>query len=432
MDLVDGPINSVVQAVTGSPDNQLTRSPAARPCHLKVSPVSSISSSEPFHLNGRIREKTDVLHLVSQSLKRIESGHSMTQSSRPNILVVDDESAIRSGLCDQLLEQAPYRCTSAGCSREALDLARVDTVDVAVLAFTISEDASMRLARQLRHAVPDLPVVMITGKRSFETAVEAMRIGVFDYLLKPFEMSELIDAIDRAAAWRREALQTRSHPANLRRQVAERTTRLSESFSTHAGGSSADLQSLLESLNHRNPEMLAHARRVAQLSMPVAAALGVDEPALAVIEQGALLHDVGKIAIPDEVIHKAGPLTAIEIAIMRSHAQIGHDITATVPCLRRAAEIILATHERYDGTGYPHGLAGDAIPIGARVIAAVDAFDALTSGRVGHLPSVERANAELVRGAGSQFDPEVVAAWLRCVDRMPAFANPVAAPQTWQ
>jgi response regulator RpfG family c-di-GMP phosphodiesterase len=356
----------------------------------------------------------------------------MTRSSRPNILVVDDEPAILSDLCDQLHDQASYRCTSASCSREALDLVRVDTVDVAVLAFTMSDDASLRLARQLRHAGPDVPVVVITGKRSFETAVEAMRIGVFDYLLKPFEMSALIDAIDRAAAWRREALQARSHPAALDRQVGERTTRLSETFSAHAGGSSADLHALLESLHQRNPEMLAHARRVAHLSVPVAAALGVDEPALAVIGQAALLHDVGKIAIPDEVIHKAGPLTAIEIAIMRSHAQIGHDIAATVPGLRLAAEIVLATHERYDGTGYPRGLMGDAIPIGARVIAVVDAFVALTSGRVdGSQASGERANAELVRSAGSQFDPDVVAAWLRFMDRLPAFAATVDAPETW-
>jgi response regulator RpfG family c-di-GMP phosphodiesterase len=165
----------------------------------------------------------------------------------------------------------------------------------------------------------------------------------------------------------------------------------------------------------------------------VAAAIGVDEPALAAVEQAALLHDLGKIAIPDVVMHKPGPLTADEAAIMRSHAQIGHDIAATVPRLRHAAEIILATHERYDGTGYPRGLLGEGIPIGARVIAAVDAFDSLTSARGGQdSVSIERANAELVRGAGSQFDPNVVAAWLRCVDRQPAIAGSSGTRSTWQ
>jgi response regulator RpfG family c-di-GMP phosphodiesterase len=357
----------------------------------------------------------------------------MTPSSRPNVLVVDDEPAIRAYLCEYLTEQAPYRCVGAGGALEALSRARADTVDVAVLTLTMPEDENMRLAKMLRDEVPDLPVVLITGTRSFDSAVEAMRIGVFDFLLKPFEMSELVDAVSRAAAWRRDALRARRHPADLQQQVAERSRRLSESFSMHSGTSPAELHSLLETLNPRSPEMLAHARRVSQLSVLVAATLGVEEPALGVIEQGALLHDLGKIAIPDEVIHKPGPLTAEETTVMRSHTQIGHDIAIRVPWLRSAAEIIIATHERYDGSGYPHGLMGDAIPIGARVIAAVDAFDALTSARV-YRDSlcIERANAELVRGAGSHFDPNVVAAWLQCMDRLPATGGALEAPATWQ
>jgi response regulator RpfG family c-di-GMP phosphodiesterase len=255
----------------------------------------------------------------------------MPRSSRPNILVVDDEPATQAYLCDCLTEQAPYRCTGVGSPDEALNVFRVDTVDIAVIALKTTENASMRLARQLRQDVPDLPVVLITGTRSFDAAVEAMRIGVFDYLLKPFEMSELIDAVDRAAAWRHEALQARSRPDDLLRQVAEQTRRLSDTFAMHVGTSSAELHLLLETLNQRNPATLAHARRVSQLSVPVAMALGVEEPALRVIEQGALLHDLGKIAIPEAVIHKSGPLTAGEVAIMRSHAQIGHDIAIAVP-----------------------------------------------------------------------------------------------------
>ena len=357
----------------------------------------------------------------------------MTGSSRPNILVVDDEPAIRAYLCDRLIQHAPYHCIGARDSREALESTFGNGVDVAVIALTMPDDAGMTLASRLRQQVPDLPIVLITGKRSFNTAVEAMRIGVFDYLLKPFEMSELTDAIDRAAEWRRAAVHARRHPADLQDQVAERTTRLSETFSLHAVSSSADLHSLLEILNQRRPETLSHARRVAQFSVALAATLGVEGPALAVIEQGALLHELGKIAIPDSVIHKPGPLTAAELALMRSHAQIGHDIAVTVPCLRLAAELILAANERYDGTGYPLGLRGDAIPIGARVIAAVDAFDALTApGASDDAVSFDHANAELVRGAGSRFDPDVVAAWLRCLDRLSAGDGVGDRPETWQ
>jgi response regulator RpfG family c-di-GMP phosphodiesterase len=357
----------------------------------------------------------------------------MTQSTRPNILVVDDQPAIRAYLCERLTQHTPYRCTTTGDSREALELTHDNGVDVVVVALSVPEDAGMSLARQLRQEVPDLPVVLVTATRSFNAAVEAIRIGVFDCLLQPFEVSELIDAVDRAVEWRREAMHASDHPADLQQQVAERTSRLSETLSLHTVNSSEELQSLLEIVNQRRPETLAHARRVSQLSVAVAAALGVEESALGAIEQAALLHDLGKIAIPDAVIHKAGPLTAAEMALMRSHAQIGHDIAIAVPSLRAAAELILAANEWFDGTGYPRRLKGNAIPIGARVISAVDAFDALTSSRgSGDSVSVERANAELVRGAGSRFDPDVVAAWLQYLDRLPADSAFWDAPQTWQ
>jgi response regulator RpfG family c-di-GMP phosphodiesterase len=356
-----------------------------------------------------------------------------TRSARPNVLVVDDEPAIRAYFCDRLAEHAPYRCTGVASPDEALMRCKADTVDVAVLALEMPEHASMRLARRLRQEVADVPVVLITSGRSFDAVVEAMRIGIFDYLPKPFEMSELVDAVDRAAAWRGDALHARRHPDDLMRQVADRTAHLSQAFARHHGTSSAELDVLLESLSLGNPESLAHARRVSELSVPVASALGLGGPALRIIEQAALLHDLGKMAISDAVTPKHGPRTADEMAILRRHAQIGHDIAVAAPGLRHAAEIVLAAHERYDGSGFPRGLPGEAIPIGARVIAAVDTFDALTSAcRYRDPNSIERANAELVRGAGSRFDPDVVTAWLQCLDALPAMADRWEAPETWQ
>jgi len=354
-------------------------------------------------------------------------------SAMPNILVVDDEPEIRAYICECLARQASYRCTGVGSPREALAAARANAVDVALLDLSMPEEDGITLARRLRQEVRDLPVVLITGTQSFDAAVEAMRIGVLDYLLKPFAMPDLVDAVERAVAWRRSALRARHERAEMERQIAERAVYLREAFSEHAVATSAALAALLETLNQRNPEALAHARRVATLSVPVAAELGIGEPMLDTIERAALLHDLGKIAIPDAVIHKPGPLTADELAIMRSHAQIGHDIAMAVPFLRPAAEIVLATHERFDGTGYPRGLRGELIPIGARIIAVVDVFDALTSSRVYRDPiCIDRANAELVRGAGSHFDPDVVAAWLRQLDRTPDIVGLWDTPETVQ
>ena len=340
--------------------------------------------------------------------------------SIPNILVVDDEPEIRNYICECLASQAMYRCTAAANASEAIAAVRTRDIDVALLDLSMPEEDGITLAQRLRAEVRDLPVVLITGTQSFDAAVEAMRIGILDYLLKPFRMPDLFDVVGRAVEWRRAALLARRERADLQRQIAERATRLQETLSEPGMDTSAALAALLETLNQRNPETLAHARRVSKFSVGVAMDLGIGEPMLGAIERAGLLHDLGKIAMPDVVIHKPGPLTADEFAIMRSHVQIGHDIVATVPFLRTAAEIVLATHERFGGGGYPRGLRGDAIPLGARIIAVVDVFDALTSARIYRdRLCVDRANAELVRGAGSQFDPDVVAAWLRYMDRIP-------------
>lgn len=335
----------------------------------------------------------------------------------PRILVVDDEPEIRDYICESLACLSGYACIGIGDPREAVDAARAHRADVALLDLSMPEEDGLTLARRLREAIADLPVVLVTGTQSFDAAVEAMRIGVLDYLLKPFAMTELFEAVDRAVEWRRVAVRARSEREELHRQIAERTGRLRDTFTDHALASSAALDALLETLNQRDPTALAHARRVAAASVVVARTLGLPEDAIVSIEHAALLHDVGKIAIPDAVMFKPGPLTADEFTVMRSHVQIGHDIAMTVPYLRPAATIVLATHERFDGAGYPRGLKGSDIPVGARIIAVADTFDALTSSRVYRDPvGIEQAHAELVRAAGSHLDPDVVAAWLQSAD----------------
>ena len=343
----------------------------------------------------------------------------------PRILVVDDEPEIRALICDSITERSPYRCVGAASASEAVEAARAHEVDVALLDLSMPEEDGISLARRLRGCVRDLPVVLITGTQSFDAAVEAMRIGILDYLLKPFKMTELLDALERAVEWRRAALRATAQKAELRQLVARRAERLRTTLNDHALASSAALDALLETLNQRDPQALLHARRVARMAVAVAREIGLEGDPVAAIERAALLHDLGKIAIPDAVMYKPGPLTADELALMRSHARIGYEIAVTVPFLRSAAEIILATHEWFDGSGYPCGLRGAEIPIGARIIAVADVFDALTSPRVYRDPvCIAEANAEIVRGAGSHFDPEVVDAWLRAADRAVAELDP--------
>jgi response regulator RpfG family c-di-GMP phosphodiesterase len=167
----------------------------------------------------------------------------------------------------------------------------------------------------------------------------------------------------------------------------------------------------------RNPGAVAHALRVTEMARLLGSVLNLTPKALTALERAAFLHDLGKAALPDELLQKPTPLTDLEIGLLRRHPLIAHDILSEIPLFEDAAPIVLSTQERFDGRGYPRGLAALEIPMSARVISLVDAFDLLTTGHpLGLRMSLPEACAELVRGAGVQFDPDLVRLWLRLAD----------------
>lgn len=339
-----------------------------------------------------------------------------------HILVVDDEDAIRD-LFSEWLRFAGHTCVSAGTAAEALSVAERERTDVALLDLRMPGESGVWLARRLRETRDDLAIIMATGAQSFDAAREGMRLGVMDYLLKPFSRQELIDAIDRAVKWCEATARDRAERERLEVEIERRSSELSHAFAEVEVTTSGALEALLVAFNSRNPEACAHAKRVAQFAVVLAQSMGVSRALLADIERGALLHDIGKVAMPDTLIHKAGKLSEDELAVIRTHPQVGHDILMAVPCLRPAAAIVLASHEWVNGTGYPFGLKEEEISLGARITSVADAFDALTMSRIYRDPvSAERANAELLRFSGRQFDADVVRAWFR-------LAEPVAAEQ---
>jgi HD-GYP domain-containing protein (c-di-GMP phosphodiesterase class II) len=183
---------------------------------------------------------------------------------------------------------------------------------------------------------------------------------------------------------------------------------------------------LLRMMATRDVDLLGHSRRVGSLALEMGRALPIDDAERAVIHYGALLHDVGKVLLPPHVLQKPGPLTAAERALVHLHPALGYEIVSAVPAMERAARVVLGSHERFDGTGYPQGLRGRAIPIGARVVAVADAFDVLTQGRAySSAVSLAAAGAELARQAGSQFDPDVVRVWFQLSE--PEYAELVQA-----
>ena len=184
----------------------------------------------------------------------------------------------------------------------------------------------------------------------------------------------------------------------------------------------AALDAMLAMMSACAPEAHAHARRVAKLSTAIARTVELPEPLVEQVEHCALLHDIGKLAIPDPDVEAEGAQGELQVTLRRQHVRIGFDILSVVPHLRPAAALVIAVHERWDGYGYPAGLRGREIPIGARIVAIADAYDVLTANhpyRDGL--SRDEANAEIVRSAGTYFDPDIVRAWLRASERLECF-----------
>lgn len=205
-------------------------------------------------------------------------------------------------------------------------------------------------------------------------------------------------------------------------EIGRRRARLARAVLEARPASPAALDVLLAALYDRQPGLLAHVRRVARFAEATALHLPVPDLARQHVVRAALLHDIGKLAMPATLLAKDGPLTPEELAVVRTHSTIGAEIIHGVPYLRTAAAVVAATHERWAGDGHPAGLAGEAIPLAARIIVVADAFDALcgtASGADGAGSDArDRANAELVRHAGSHFDPDIVRAWLRASENV--------------
>jgi HD-GYP domain-containing protein (c-di-GMP phosphodiesterase class II) len=246
-----------------------------------------------------------------------------------------------------------------------------------------------------------------------------MRRGVIDYLMKPFGRERLREAVTRGLEFHHSAWDARLWRESLQQEMAIRRTRLNDAVTAiHVDGDEA-VDAMLAMLTLTNPEAYAHAYRVAAVSVSIARTLGVAAEELASIEHGGLLHDVGKLAIPEAILRKPAPLTEEEQTLVRYHPTLGSELIANVPYLRGAVEIVRDAHERMDGLGYPRGLHAAQVSIGARIVCVADAYDTMTRPRVFRdAISPREALLEVERCSGSQFDPVVVSAFRRVMDAL--------------
>lgn len=333
-----------------------------------------------------------------------------TTSTKGPVLIVDDETSLRH-LMTRWLEAGGYEVEAAATAEEALDLQRQVPAAVALCDIRLPGRDGIWLADQLRKDFPTTAIIMETGAPDVDSAVAGLRMAAVDYLRKPFGREQLCAAVEQGLARHDASLAPRLAPA-LTRDAGATMQPSSRWVSALDAESAAALDGMLAMLAMRDANAYEHACRVADLALGIAREMRLPVETLGTIERAALLHDVGKMALPDSLLFKPATLNAAELAMVRRFPEIGSEMLKGLwPYLSGTAEIVRAVLEWMDGGGYPRGLRGEAIPLGSRIISVADAFDTMTHPRgFRNTMSAAEAVAELERGSGVQFDATVVAA----------------------
>ncbi len=356
----------------------------------------------------------------------------MTDSSTaatPYCLIVDDEPRLRQVLV-HLMRNDGFTCVEAGNGEEALVQLEQHPVRLIMSDLRMPKMDGLELLRHVRGRWPDIAVVMITAVADVEVAVSCLSIGAMDYLTKPFHLEEVRARVAQALEKRRLVIENRGYQESLQAKVAVQARRLEELFL-------ASIQSLAEALEVKDPYTRGHSIRVSHYSTVIAREMSVDGEMLRQVELGGHVHDIGKIGVREAVLNKPGKLTDAEYEHIMTHPMVGWKILA--PLLGEAPvalNIVRSHHERFDGRGMPDKVAGTDIPLEARIAAAADSFDAMTSDRP-YRPdglTMEEAVAEIRRCSGTQYDPDIVAAFMSAVEsgrlalmpRVPSYVPPVS------
>lgn len=332
------------------------------------------------------------------------------------VFVVDDDPAVCKVFQDILPQHGFKVWTETNpieAVRRILDL--WPEVDVVITDLRMPEMDGVQMMEALRNISEEIGIIMVTGYASADSAIGALRAGAYDVIRKPVNIAELEFVLSRAIERRRLRRQLDEYRVHLEDMLRERTRSLDEALSALAGSYMATMEALSTALEKRERQVAAHDKRGAEYAAILARAMEVPDSEIVTINRGAMLHDIGKIGVPDAILHKPGPLTEDEWKIMREHPNIGFQIVHAIPFLKAESDVVYSHHERYDGKGYPRGLRGDQICLGARIFAVADAFEAMRTDRPYRKAlSIDKALQELSEGAGTQFDPDVVAAFFRC------------------
>ncbi len=351
----------------------------------------------------------------------------MSMKNDAKILIVDDEVRVREILSRKLTDDG-YNCLTAPDGNAALKILKTDHVDLVLLDIMMPGKPGPEILKEIKSKYPDTAVIMVTAIADVQTAIGLMRMGAYDYIIKPVELSVLSVSLDRALEKRNLIIENRDYQLHLEQRVEEQTKKIRQAFLNST-------TSLAYALEAKDKYTHGHSERVTEIAVAVAREMDAPKYMIEKIKLAGLLHDVGKIGISELILNKPGKLTDEEFELVKAHCEVGERILSPIGEDKEILEMIRHHHERFDGNGYPDGLSGEQMTQGSSIIAVAeaytnilsqgamalavaDAYDAMTSDRPYRSAlSPEAANSELLRGKGKQFAPIIVDTFMSLINK---------------
>ena len=348
------------------------------------------------------------MSMERESLEQIPGAPVVPALLPAQILIADGDAVVRDIVARKLTGRG-YLCECCENEQTALALLSGKRFDLVLTGLLSTGTGGGDLIKKIMQICPDTAVVLLTSVIDIDVAVNSLKDGAYDYITKPFNPEEMSIRVSRALEKRRLLLENESYQRTLEEQVSSRTEQLKEALGILEQTYHSTLVALSKALDSRDADADNHSLRVTALTARLAHHLGIGPADIRVMVKGVLLHDLGKIGIPDELLRKTGPLSEAEEQRMHKHPDIGYQILTSIKFLKGAAAMVLQHHERYDGSGYPGHLKGDEIDLGARIFAVADALANLTSNRPWRSAlSFEEACREIEKMSGTRLDPAIV------------------------
>jgi len=334
-------------------------------------------------------------------------------TSKARILVVDSDPAARALIAARLVIEG-HDCVQVNNAAEAEARLQSGTFNLLVCTLHLPDKEGLDLLKEVHQRTPHLPFVICASEDDARSATKCMKLGAADYLVKPVQLDLMVKSVEQALQTERTKVEQEVFQNNLEETVDRRTRQIQAAVRRIEYTYDETLAALGGALELRDIETQGHSRRVTHYCLELARAVHCAPEELRAIARGSFLHDVGKIGIPDAILLKPDRLTVEEMSLMQTHVRIGYDLVCRIAFLNPAAQIVLTHHERWDGTGYPQGLRGIEIPLGARIFSIADTLDAMTSDRPYRAAvPFEAARGEIERESGHQFDPDLVRVFLQ-------------------